>query len=191
MSQYKDKWSIVVKKTNFIKTPDKHEVCDRSILLMNAYEHLHHQWIGANEFFRRFTHLFGDLVHHENSPTVNKVLRRGLIAYADVLGQSNRHYYPHERLKVFLVGCFFEASDVCKYAVIDPNEKERWSLFHETPLSIWRFNRCEMIVEEDDVDQRMFTVRLYEKTVPENMKLAMRRFDHEAAIMAGDMDYRH
>ena len=191
MSQHKDKWSIVVKRSNFIKTHDKRDVCGNSILLADAYEHLHYQWIGADEFFRRFTHLFGDVVNHENDSTINKAFRIGLGAYADVLQQRNRRYYPHERLKVFLAGCFFGATDVCKYVVIDSVKKEQWSLFHEAPLSIWQFNRNEMVVEEDETDKRKFSERLYEKTVPENMKLAMRRFNHEAAIVAGDMDYRH
>lgn len=191
MNERKNKWSIVVTNTHYVKTPEKDELCCGNQDLIDAYDHLHIQWIGADEFIRRFSHLFTDYVRYEDMPAVTTVLQNGLMAYAELLQKTDKHYYPHERLKNFLVGCFARAKNVCRFVVIDKVEGEKWSLFHEMPLSLWRFNRTDLDIQEFDIDQDDFAELLYKKVVPENMKLAMRRFKHEAAIMAGDLDGGH
>lgn len=188
--QRKKKWSIVVTNTHYIKTPEKDEICGTDPALLEAFEHLHFQWIGADEFIRRLAHTFTDFVHYENAPVVSKVVKNGLSAYATVLG-SSKHQYPHERLRAFLAGCFSEAFSICKFEVVDSLDGERWSFQHEVPLSLWRFNRKELSVQQDETPTPAFSETLYRKVVPENMKHAMRRFNHEAAILAGDMANRH
>ncbi|MCG8026298.1 MAG: hypothetical protein JAZ02_20355 [Candidatus Thiodiazotropha endolucinida] len=193
MRKYNNKWSIVVTNTHYIKTPDRDDICGSNSALADAYDHLHHQWIGADEFFRRFTHLFGDFIYHGERPAVTSVFQQGLSAYADVLQRDNRRYFPHDRLKAFLSACFFQALIVCRFSVIDSEDGETWSLLlnHDVPLSLWKGDRKKLDVEEIDIDQEHFSELLYEKSVPENMKRAMRRFSHEAAIMAGHLDSRH
>lgn len=193
MNECKSKWSVVVTNTHYVKTPEKDELCCSNQNLISAYDHLHSQWIGADEFIRHFSLLFTDSVRCNDNPAVTIVLQRGLMAYAATLPKVDRHYHylPHERLKNFLAGCFRSAKILCRFVVIDKKKGEKWSLLHEMPFSIWRFNRTDLDIRELDMAPDDFAALLYSRVVPENMKLAMRRFDHEAAIMAGDLGGCH
>lgn len=191
MNIQNNKWSIVVTNTHYVKTLEKDELCCGNQDLSDAYDHLHIQWIGVDEFIRRFSHLFTEYVRYNDVPAVTAVLQSGLVAYADMHHKTDKHYYPHERLKNFLVGCFARAKIVCRFVAIDKSKGEDWSIFHEIPFSLWRFNRANLEIQELDIDQDVFVEMLYNKVVPENIKLAMMRFKHEAAIMASDLDGRH
>lgn len=176
-------------ETTDITPPDKHELCHGNPDLAEAYDHLTFQWLGTDEFMRRFSHLFTDRVRHENTSAVTAALRSGLAAYSQAKERDDKHYYPHERLKKFLTGCIAEASRRCRCQVVDKHSRETWSVFHEMPLSQWQANRPELDIRElpAEPEHPHFESRLYQQVVPDNMKLAMRRFEHEDDIVAGDL----
>ena len=183
-----DKWTIIVPKTHYVSTAQKDDICSGNQSLLDAYDHLHMQWLGVDELIRRFSHLYADVIHFDNSPVVSTSLEYGLKAYSNKLSISDQKTYPHDRLKCFLIGCFYKAKKLCRFIVNDRQSGESWTINNEIPLSIWRFNRNNLEVKKDDIDEAEFTQRLYQKVTPNNMKLAMKRFNHEAAIVACALD---
>lgn len=186
-----NRWSILVTNTHCMRTPKKKDICGANPELLDAYDHLVFQWTSMEDLINSFSHMFTDLVRYDNVPAVNTVFRNGIQAYADLLKKDEKHYYPHERLKTFLTGCFSSAKDTCRFVVVDKKAGERWSLGNEVPLSLWRSNRENLEVEYFEIDKEDFSQLLYSKVLPNNMKLAMRRFNHETAIVGGDLDNCH
>lgn len=183
MTKRNQYWSINVTEKEFIKTIDKNDICNGDQVLMEAYDHLRLQWIGTDEYIRRFSHIFSGSISLNDLPAVATAIRNGLKEYSKILRVKDKDYYPHERLKVFLGGCFSSAQTVCRFDVID-NAGDTWSLKSDQPLSIWVFNRTHLTFKKSEITPTEFTRLLYEKIVPPNMKHAMRRFNHETAIMA-------
>lgn len=175
---------------NYMKTPTRQDICGDNEDLQKAYDHLFFSW-NAEDFFRAFSQLFSECIEIGGEPTIITVLRKGLGNYSKLLSDPDVTYFPHERLTGFLTGCFEEASSLCCYSVEDEQTEEHWDILNDLPLSLWRHNRGGLRVVKSDVQDEEFYRILYIKVVPNNMKLVMKRFSHEKALLAGPMANRN
>lgn len=183
----KEQWTIVDDGLQLIKTPKKQEITGGDRCLQDAFRHLHFQWIGFDEMIHRLAQLLTCKIHYGGDAAVVRMLRRGLVAYAAEL-ESPEHLFPHQRLKTFLRACLQEALVVCKFEVVDDLDGERWTLQNDLPLSLWRMNSKNLIVQADSQPASEFLAALYDRAIPENFKRVMRRFGHEATVLACHLD---
>ncbi|MBX2807146.1 MAG: hypothetical protein KTR20_00810 [Cellvibrionaceae bacterium] len=169
----------------------KEAICGNDPLLLEAYAHLHFQWIGIDDYTRLVAQLFTKRIFYHSTPAIVVLLQAGLQAYGKLLNEPNNAYYPHQLLKQFLTASLASAKKVCCFVVIDRQKKAKWSVMNDLPFSLWGVNRAALHIESLQINDSDFTRALYQKVVPKNIKLVMRRFNHEHAIMAGDVDYCH
>ncbi|MBX2808169.1 MAG: hypothetical protein KTR20_06000 [Cellvibrionaceae bacterium] len=184
-------WAIKALDSRYTAPLSKTAICGDNLELLAAYEHLHFQWIGIDDFMHLLAQWFSDCIFYNNTPLVIALLQEGLQAYGQLLTAHDRAYYPHQRLKHFLTASLLSAKKNACFVVIDQQRKDQWCLLNDTAFPLWGFNRAALAIEPFNLNARDLTQRLYQKTVPKNLKLAMRRFNHEHAIMAGDMACCH
>lgn len=187
----KTEWTLDKRRSAKVTVPDHHIICSGNQLLEEAYVHINMEWIGIDNFIVNLSNWLSDHVKRNGVPVIVEVLRTGLVDYAALLLREEKRYFPHQRLRAFLVGCFSCAGSMCVYKVTDQESGEHWSIESEVPYSRWRHGREHLSITASEMDRDDFGRNLYSRTVPRNLQLAMRRFGHEAAIMAGAMDYRH
>lgn len=184
-------WTIDNMRTPASSIPERSTICIGMDILDDAYEHIHMEWIGIDKFIINLSYWLSDQVKLNGIPVLVEVLRNGLNAYASILMRTERRYFPHERLKTFFIGCFSSSGTLCGYKIVDRETGEEWCLESEEPFTQWRHGRSSLVATHADLNRAQFAKLLYTKTVPKNLQLAMRRFGHETAIMAGNLDYRH
>ena len=171
--------------------PAKEELCDDNVLLLEAYDHLNAQWIGADRLMALLCQHISQAVFCDGKPVVEQVIRKGLEAYAVTLRIDAPHYYPHERLSRLLMASFHYAFILCRFKVIDAGRGESWSLSNDQPFCRWGRNRRYLRVVQADENPGDLAIALYAKVTPKNIQLAMRRFQHESTILVGALDNRH
>lgn len=169
--------------------PAKDELCNDNYLLMEAYDHLYAQWIGADQFVCLLCQHISQAVFYEGKPVVDQIIRKGLEAYAVTLREDADHYYPHERLSILLKASFRQAFVMCLFKVIDSGKGDSWTLLNDVPFCQWGRDRQNLRVEKADENARDLTNALYTKVIPRNIKHAMRRFQHESTILVGTVDH--
>jgi len=182
-----NKWSIKVKNTYYLKTPDKESICGDDPELNSAYDHLLFQWTSIEALFRELAHVLTDFTYYENSSIVNTILKNGLIAYKDILHTDNDSLRPHDRIMKFLSAVISTAMKLCTFTVIDNNTGETWNISNKSPLTLWRFNRTDLSIEDNSLKEDEIAQVIYSKAIPRNIKMAMRRHQHENTILVGDM----
>ena len=182
-------WSIQVKNTYYLQTPDKASICGKDAMLRYAYDHLLFQWTSVEAFFREITHLLTDFIFYDKEPVVNIIIKNGLIAYRELLDLDDSELRPHDRVMRFFTVVISTAKKVCAFTVKDNNSGDTWNVLDDTPLTIWRFNRNNLFIEKNDLVELDIAKSIYQKTLPRNIKLAMRRHRHEDTILAGDLAY--
>lgn len=144
----------------YVRKPDRQEICCGNPALDNAYDHLHLKWIGFDDFILRLSKFFCDSTRFDDVQPVITALQVGLCAYDELIKCKDKRSYPHECLRSFIVSCLASTKAMC----------------------------CSDEEKEDSFpNDSEFTEALYRKIVPENMKLAMRRFNHEGSILAGNV----
>ncbi len=180
-------WSIQVKNTYYLQTPDKASICGEDAELRYAYDHLLFQWTSVDAFFREITHFLTDFIFYDKEPVVNIILKNGLMAYRELLDLDDSALRPHDRVMRFFIVVISTAKIVCTFTVKDINSDETWNVLDDTPLTIWRFNRNNLLIEKNDLAELDIAKSIYQKTLPSNIKLAMRRHRHEDTILAGDL----
>lgn len=166
-------------------------VCHDNDILQSAYDHLHMEWLGTEQFITGLYHCFSNDVQYEGSPAITHVMQTGLTAYAAIQRRSYRYYFPHEKLKNFLSGCLSSAAQSCRFVVKDQSTNERWTAKCEQPLTRWRENRSDVTIYNLELEDEKFKKLLYRKLIPQNMKLALLRHGHEDAIISGHLDGCH
>lgn len=180
-------WSIQVKNTYYLQTPDKASICGDDAELRYAYDHLLFQWTSIEAFYREIAHLLTDFTFYDKEPVVNIILKSGLMAYRELLDSDDSALRPHDRVMRFFTVAISTAKKVCAFTVKDNNSGDTWNVLNDSPLTIWRFNKIDLTIEENDLTEQDIAITIYKKTLPSNIKLAMRRHQHEDTILAGDL----
>lgn len=103
------------------------------------------------------------------------------------LSKPRQLYHADEMLRNFLIAFFAAARIAVNFVVNDVHSNESWSLDNELPLSLWIINRRRLVVEPADTDAAQVIERLYSKIMPDNIKRAMTRYEHETAILSGTL----
>lgn len=183
-------WSVHVTNRYFVNTPEQREICGHDQALCLAFTQLNQWWMDVDDVIRYFSHWFTNFVAFDGLPVVTAVFRSGYTAYAELYRKrdAERTYYAHHWLSCLLTGCFRAAQSVCQFTVVDEDSGDTWTLRSDSPLCIWRLGRTRLRAVPLVIDEALFSRLLYDKAVPHNMQLTMRRFDHEDAILAGDLD---
>lgn len=171
--------------------PCKEELCDDNALLLEAYDHLYAQWLGADKLVGLLCQHISQAVFYEGKPVVDHVIRKGLEAYSLTLRVDAPHCYPHERLSRLLRASFHHAFILCRFKVTDAGRGESWSLSNDLPFCRWGRDRQNLRLEPVDENLNDLANALYAKVVPRNIQQAMRRFEHESTILVGALDHRH
>lgn len=186
-----NQWTIENARCNLNCVPERDSICVGLDILDDAYEHINMEWIGIDKFILNLSAWLSDHVKLNGVPIVLELLRNGLNAYVSILHRTEKRYFPHERLNAFLMGCLSAAASFCAYKVVDGSTGEVWSIHSDQSFLLWRKGRPSLSVTDAIIDGNEAVRVLYANTVPRNLQLAMRRFGHEATIMASGLDYRH
>ena len=160
---------------------------EKTLSYVHAYDHLLFQWTSVDAFFREITHFLTDFIFYDKEPVVNIILKNGLMAYRELLDLDDSALRPHDRVMRFFIVVISTAKIVCAFTVKDINSDETWNVLDDSPLTIWRFNRNNLLIEKNDLAELDIAKSIYQKTLPSNIKLAMRRHRHEDTILAGDL----
>ena len=166
--------------------PQKYEfqreaLCGENGKLLHAYDHLFAQWLGIDRFQNNILKFFSSGIRSNGVPLVEHIIQSGLHAYSDSLSWNDRHYYPHERMHVFIVGCLLALKQICCFWVEDKDSKETWTSSSTQSFEEWSSNKSNLLIVEGstNIDSNSF----YQNYVPRNIQLAMRRFGHEKTIL--------
>ena len=140
------------------------EVCRDDKELVEAFDHLQIEWLGTSEFVLGLKKFFTCENYAVNTIMVGGTLHGGLKEYAKALRDRSFKYYPNDRLRVFIEGCLRNA------CVLNNKTGPQ-----ESSLG------C--VSGRPQAGSILFCNDMYTNTVPVNFKHALRRFNHEAALM--------
>lgn len=197
----KKNWAIIVKKTYLADTsitestdmkcaiPTKNDICQSHAALEDAYDHLIVEWIGVDDFILTLSERYTHATYINGESVVSEVLRAGLLAYSETLIDDHKHFAPNERLKLFISACIDTAKVIGDIKVIDTDKGEFWTATSEESLYEWGSNRDQLTILDNKSIPEVFASDLYMKIIPKNFRHAMRRFQHETAIMVGPVGH--
>ncbi len=167
--------------------PTRNDICQSDVTLEEAYDHLVVEWIGVDDFFLTLSERYTQATLFNGESLVYEVLRVGLYAYSKTLEDDQKHFPPNQRLRLFISACMATAKAIGAIKVIDSNKGESWTATSEKSLYEWGSNRGKLTIEENTSISEDFSSDLYKKIIPKNFRQAMRRFQHEEAIMVGSV----
>lgn len=177
----KNKWFIKI--TDNAAFQNKAMICENDRTLQHAYDHISFQWASVTVFLKN-THVLTKGVFYNNKQVAIEFIKKGLIAYRDQLEIRDESICPHDRVARFLMAVIKAAKTTCDFIVTDNNTGETWDILNDTPLTIWKLNRQDLSIAQNNLNNNDIAVTIYKKIVPMNIKRSMRRHEHEHAILA-------
>ncbi len=183
-------WTIQMPEESALQAPNKATTCGNDRTLQHAYDHFLFLWIPITIFMNNM-HVLTVGVFYDNSSVVNNFIKKGLIAYRNQLSIRDESICPHDRMAQFLLTAIKTAKTTCNFIITDNDNGETWDILNDTPLSIWKLNRQNLSIAQNNLNDNDIAVAIYKKIVPINIKRSMRRHKHEHAILASHMDTHH
>ncbi len=184
-------WSIQTTKENPLQIPNKTTICGDDRTLQYAYDHISFIWLSIKEFINNTESVLSTSIIYNNKLIVNDFLKKGLIAYKEQLDIKDDSIYSHDAVACFLLAVIKTTKTTCNFIITDNNSGETWDILNDTPLSIWRLNRQDLSIAQNNLTNNEIARAVYLKITPANIKRSMRRHKHEHAILVGHMGTYH
>lgn len=172
-------------------TLSKADICGDSEKLGDAFDHLNLTWLGVDRVINNLaTHISGNICL-DDGPVVTQLFRDSVAAYQTTLEKRDRDAKHHQRMRTFLAAFTASAKRNCSFEVVDVDTGDSWSVLSPEPYLSWSHGRTSLKIMESSQLVPKIPGKIYERIVPYNLKLAMRRFNHEATIVGHDLDSGH
>ena len=171
-----------VKKIDTVKMKDHLTNDIKSYGLDTAHIDIYNCWIGIGSLEQNLFRVFPLNIKITENNIAETAILAGLTSYNKMLNDS-QIYKPNEYMKNFLVGCFEVLRKSCHFHIIHTESGSSWNVADEEDLSVWIKEDSEYTVEPLELRGAELLVKLYDRVIPRNIKLAMRRFGHEKAII--------
>jgi len=184
-------WSIQTTKEYSLQTSNKAALCGDDRTLQYTYDHISFVWLSIKDFINNVVSVLSTSIFYNNKSIVNEFLKKGLIAYKEQLDFKDDSVCSHDAVACFLLATIKTAKTTCNFTLTDNNTGETWDILNNIPLSIWRLNRQNLSITQNNLTGDEISRAIYFKTIPANIKRSMRRHKHEHAILASHMDTHH
>lgn len=183
-------WTIQIIEESALQTQNKVTFCDNDRTLQHAYDHFLFLWVSITIFMKNI-HVLTVGVFYDSRPVAHDLTKKGLIAYRNQLSIRDESICPHDRMACFLLSVIKVAKTTCNFIITDDNTGETWDILNDIPLSIWKLNRQNLSIAQNNLNDNDIAVAVYKKIVPINIKKSMRRHRHEHSILASHLDTHH